>query len=107
MDLYVAYTKTEINDAAEKELQITNDCMTDINRHLSNIKKRILIDDNTILSIIAALNAGFHIILYGPPGTAKTTISEFLPVEFYGAKCNLHTAEMCIRDRRGICRTGR
>lgn len=93
MDLYVAYTKTEINDAAEKELQITNDCMTDINRHLSNIKKRILIDDNTILSIIAALNAGFHIILYGPPGTAKTTISEFLPVEFYGAKCNLHTAD--------------
>ncbi|OPX42043.1 hypothetical protein CLHUN_41020 [Ruminiclostridium hungatei] len=50
-------------------------------------------DNNMLISIIAAINAGFNIILYGPPGTAKSTISEFLPVEMYGAKCNVHTAD--------------
>lgn len=92
MDLYTTYTEAEIDDAAESKLQIVNDYLTDLNAHLANIKRRILIDDNTLLSMIAAINAGFNVILYGPPGTAKSTISSFLPVEFYGAKCNVHTA---------------
>lgn len=102
MDLYVTYTEAEINDAAERKLQIVNDYLTGINQHLSNIKRRILIDDNTLLSMIAALNAGFNVILYGPPGTAKSTISGFLPVEFYGAKCNVHTADSDWNVRKVI-----
>lgn len=93
MDLYATYTETEIDNAANRKLQIVNDYLTDINQHLSNIKRRILIDDNTLLSMVAAINAGFNVILYGPPGTAKSTISGFLPVEFYGAKCEIHTAD--------------
>lgn len=93
MNLYATYTEKEIKDAADKKLQVVNDYLTNISQHLANIKRRILIDDNTLISIVSALNAGFNIILYGPPGTAKSTISEFLPVEFYGAKCNVHTAD--------------
>ena len=93
MDLYTTYTEADIINAADKKLQAVNDYKTNINIHLANIKKRILIDDNTLLSIVSAINAGFNVILYGPPGTAKSTISEFLPVEFYGAKCNVHTAD--------------
>lgn len=93
MDLYTSYTEADIENAAEKKLQVVNDYKASINAHLANIKKRILIDDNTLLSIVSAINAGFNVILYGPPGTAKSTISEFLPVEFYGAKCNVHTAD--------------
>lgn len=93
MDLYTTYTEAQIDAAAQKKLQIVNDYLTNLNGHLQNIKNRILIDDNTLLSIVSSLNAGFNVILYGPPGTAKSTISEFLPVEFYGAKCNVHTAD--------------
>lgn len=78
MDLYATYTEAEIDSAAESKLQIVNDYLIDLNIHLENIKRRILIDDNTLLSMIAALNAGFNAILYGPPGTAKSTISSFL-----------------------------
>ena len=102
MDLYTAYTEKEINDAAERKLQIVKDYLSNLNQHLENIKKRILIDDNTLLSMIAALNAGFNVILYGPPGTAKSTISTFLPVEFYGAKCNVHTADSDWNVRKVI-----
>lgn len=102
MDLYATYTEAEINDAADSKLQIVNDYLTGINLHLSNIKRRILIDDNTLLSMVAAINAGFNVILYGPPGTAKSTISGFLPVEFYGAKCNVHTADSDWNVRKVI-----
>lgn len=102
MDLYTAYTEAEINNAAECKLQIVSDYLTAMNQHLTNIKRRILIDDNTLLSIVAAFNAGFHVILYGPPGTAKSTISGFLPVEFYGAKCNVHTADSDWNVRKVI-----
>lgn len=93
MELYTTYTEADIEKAAGKKLQAVNDYKTNINAHLANIKKRILIDDNTLLSIVSAINSGFNVILYGPPGTAKSTLSEFLPVEFYGAKCNVHTAD--------------
>ena len=93
MEFYNTYTKKQMDDAASEVLQIVSDYDTNLIGHLNNIKKRILIDDNTLLSIIAAINAGFNIILYGPPGTAKSTLSEFLPVEMYGAKCNVHTAD--------------
>lgn len=93
MEFYTTYTKKQMDDAASEVLQIVSDYDTNLIGHLNNIKKRILIDDNTLLSIIAAINAGFNIILYGPPGTAKSTLSEFLPVEMYGAKCNVHTAD--------------
>jgi len=102
MNLYTTYTEAEINDAADSKLQIVNDYLTGINLHLANIKRRILIDDNTLLSMVAALNAGFNVILYGPPGTAKSTISGFLPVEFYGAKCNVHTADSDWNVRKVI-----
>lgn len=102
MDLYVTYTEAEIKSAAESKLQIVNDYLTNLNTHLANIKRRILIDDNTLLSMIAAINAGFNVILYGPPGTAKSTISGFLPVEFYGAKCNVHTADSDWNVRKVI-----
>lgn len=102
MDLYATYTEAEINDAADSKLQIVNDYLTGINLHLSNIKRRILIDDNTLLSMVAAINAGFNVILYGPPGTAKSTISVFLPVEFYGAKCDVHTADSDWNVRKVI-----
>ena len=49
MDLYATYTEAEINDAADSKLQIVNDYLTGINLHLSNIKRRILIDDNTFV----------------------------------------------------------
>lgn len=93
MDVYTTYTKEQLTEAASKELQIVSDYDTNLVGHLKNIQKKILIDDNTLISIIAAINSGFNIILYGPPGTAKSTISEFLPVEMYGAKCNIHTAD--------------
>ena len=93
MNVYTTYSKEQMADAASKELQIVSDYDSKLCDHLRNIKKKILIDDNTLISIIAAINAGFNIILYGPPGTAKSTISEFLPVELYGAKCNVHTAD--------------
>ncbi|NTW70635.1 MAG: AAA domain-containing protein [Eubacteriaceae bacterium] len=93
MHMYLTYSKKEIEDASSKELQIVKDYSSNLRVHLDNIKRRILIDDNTLISIVAAINSGFNIILYGPPGTAKSTISEFLPVEMYGAKCNVHTAD--------------
>lgn len=102
MDLYATYTEAEIDTAAEQKLQIVNDYQTNLQQHLLNIKRRILIDDDTILSIVAALNARFNVILYGPPGTAKSTISSFLPVEFYGAKCNIHTADISWNVRKVI-----
>lgn len=102
MDLYVSFTQADIDSAAGKKLQITKDYLTNLNTHLQNIKRRILIDDNTLLSIVAAINAGFNVILYGPPGTAKSTLSSFLPVEFYGAKCNVHTADSDWNVRKVI-----
>lgn len=93
MEVYTTYTKEQLAEAASKELQIVSDYDTNLGGHLNSIKRKILIDDNTLISIIAAINAGFNVILYGPPGTAKSTISEFLPVEMYGAKCNTHTAD--------------
>ena len=93
MELYLCFSKEELKEAALNDLQIVSDYDTNLVEHLNNIKRKILLDDNTLISIIAAINSGFNIVLYGPPGTAKTTISEFLPVELYGAKCNTHTAD--------------
>ena len=93
MNLYTTYSKEDLNKVSAKDLEIVKGYSNNLNNHLNNIKQRILIDDNTLISIIAAINAGFNIILYGPPGTAKSTLSQFLPVEFYGAKCNMHTAD--------------
>lgn len=93
MNLYTTYTKAEIETAAQEKLSIIKDYEQNLRQHFEHIRRRILIDDNTLVSIVAALNAGFHVILYGPPGTAKSTLSSFLPVELYGAKCNVHTAD--------------
>ena len=93
MDLLTTYNETDLKKAADEKLKITSDYLSNIDEYLNNVKQNILIDDNTIISIIAALNAGFNLILYGPPGTAKTTLSSYLPVLFYGAKCNVHTAD--------------
>ncbi len=102
MDLYITYKEIDIKNAAEKKLQIVEDYKTNLKGHIDSIKKRILIDDNILLSIISAINAGFNVILYGPPGTAKSTLSSFLPVEFYGAKCNVHTADSDWNVRKVI-----
>ena len=75
MEVYTTYTKEQLAEAASKELQIVSDYDTNLGGHLNSIKRKILIDDNTLISIIAAINAGFNVILYGPPGTAKSTIS--------------------------------
>ena len=39
-------------------------------------ERGIMLDDPVYAAVLAALNAGKHVILTGPPGTAKTTLAE-------------------------------
>lgn len=64
MEFYTTYSKEEISKAASEGLKIVSDYDYNLGCHLTNIKKKILIDDNTLISIIAAINAGFNVILY-------------------------------------------
>lgn len=82
-----------MNELASEKLKISKECKSDLSNLLATIKEKILINDDTLLSIISAINAGFNIILYGPPGTAKSTLSEILPKVIWNAKCNIHTAD--------------
>ena len=59
-----------MNELASEKLKISKECKSDLSNLLATIKEKILINDDTLLSIISAINAGFNIILYGPPGTA-------------------------------------
>lgn len=93
MDFYTSTPIEKIKEIASKDLLITKNVSTNLRLLLDSIKERILISDNTLLSIIAAINAGFNIILYGPPGTAKSTLSEILPKVLWNAKSNVHTAD--------------
>ena len=93
MGVHLSLTEDEIVKAADKPLQIIDGYQQNLRSHIATIRQKILVDEDTLISILAALNAGFNIILYGPPGTAKSTLSELLPKQFYGAKCNVHTAD--------------
>lgn len=93
MDFYTSMTKEEISQIASDELLISKEVNSNLRALLDSIKDRILISDKTLLSIIAAINAGYNVILYGPPGTAKSTLSEILPKVLWNAKCNIHTAD--------------
>jgi MoxR-like ATPase len=39
-------------------------------------ERGLMLDDPVYAAVLAALNAGKHVILTGPPGTAKTTLAE-------------------------------
>ena len=93
MDIYTSLSKDEISQIASEDLLITKEVNSNLRALLDSIKDKILISDKTLLSIIAAINAGYNVILYGPPGTAKSTLSEILPKVLWNAKCNIHTAD--------------
>ncbi len=102
VEVYTGFTDEEINKAASAKLMIRKNFCSDLTKVLDEIKSVILLDDHVIISIIAAINAGFNVILYGPPGTAKTTISKFIPELIYGVNCNVHTADSSWNVRKVI-----
>ena len=93
MDLFTDVDYKKMNELASEKLKITKESTSDLSNLLATIKEKILVNDDSLLSIISAINAGFNIILYGPPGTAKSTLSEILPKVIWNAKCNIHTAD--------------
>jgi MoxR-like ATPase len=102
MDIFTGFADEEIKEAASSKLMIRKGFYSDVKEVLAQIRNVILIDDQTIISMIAAINAGFNIILYGPPGTAKSTISKFIPEFIYGVRCNIHTADSSWNVRKVI-----
>lgn len=92
----------DLFDISDIELRINKDFIDNPTNILKNIQKVILLDDFSIFSIIAAINAGFNIMLYGPPGTAKTTLSLELPRYIYNANTNLHTADTSWKVNKTI-----
>lgn len=102
VEVFTGFTDEEINKAASSKLMIRKNFYADITGALDEIKSVILLNDHVIISIIAAINAGFNVILYGPPGTAKSTISKFIPELIYGVNCNVHTADSSWNVRKVI-----
>lgn len=94
--------KNVLSDLSDIELRINKDFVDNPTSVLDNIKQVILLDDFSIFSIIASINAGFNIMLYGPPGTAKTTLSLNLPKYVYNADTNLHTADTSWKVNKTI-----
>jgi MoxR-like ATPase len=51
-------------------------------------ERELLLDDKVYAAVVAALESGKHVILTGPPGTAKTTLAEAIATA-------AHTAGRC------------
>jgi len=93
MEYFTDFNYKKMAELSEQNLEIAKEASTNLSGLINLIKDKILISDDTLLSIISAINAGFNIILYGPPGTAKSTLSEILPKVIWNAKSNIHTAD--------------
>lgn len=84
---------SDMDTIVNKDFKVNQELYTNPLGVLKKIQEVLLIEPFCVFSIVSAINAGFHVMLYGPPGTAKTTISKVLPVYLYAASPNLHTAD--------------
>jgi MoxR-like ATPase len=48
-------------------------------------ERELLLEDNVYAAVVAALESGKHVVLTGPPGTAKTTLAEAVAAAAHAA----------------------
>lgn len=64
-------------DLPHQETDIVPDRSFDLGilrRHVA--RRRLVLPDEVLLAVLAAVRSGKHVVLTGPPGTAKTTLAE-------------------------------
>jgi MoxR-like ATPase len=65
----------------------------------AGVDRGLMLDDRTYSSVIAALESGKHVILTGPPGTAKTTLAEVVAtVASAAGRCDGHLLTTATAD---------
>lgn len=65
--------------ASSEEPPAWNEDVVDIRaEHVAPFAKDLVLPPNTIERAVAALSAGKHLLLVGPPGTAKTELAHFI-----------------------------
>ena len=65
----------------------------------AGVDQGLILEDRTYASVLAALESGKHVILTGPPGTAKTTLAEVVATMAAAAgRCEGHLLTTATAD---------
>jgi MoxR-like ATPase len=65
----------------------------------AGVDRGLILEDRAYSSVLAALNSGKHVILTGPPGTAKTTLAEVVAtVASAAGRCAGHLLTTATAD---------